>query len=132
MDPTQLVGTACSHQGQLVTFLAWAGGVMPVASIVTWFTARWNKLPPGMQTILHLIAGDLLHAIMGEPTAMTPVAGVSIVSVPTPTPAAPAVVAAPAAARGVPPVAAPTAVVTPVPQPAAIPAPPQAPVATPG
>jgi hypothetical protein len=69
MDPTNTVALVCAHQDTIVNALAWMGGVMPVASALAWATARWNKMPAGLQTMLQVAAGNLLHAALGEPQA---------------------------------------------------------------
>ena len=88
MDTASAVALACDHQSTIVHVLAWAGGTMPVASILAWATARWNKVPPGLQTIIQLVAGNFAHAVMGEPQPPQPVP--VPVPVPVPGPAEPA------------------------------------------
>lgn len=67
MDPSVGVTWICQHQDLVTAALVWLFGVIPVASILTWFTAFYNKLPPFMQTILHLAAGNILHAFADPP-----------------------------------------------------------------
>ncbi len=67
MDPSNVVAQACAHQDTLVHILAWAGGVMPVASALAWLTARWNSLPVWAQSLLQVFAGNFIHAVAGEP-----------------------------------------------------------------
>lgn len=87
MNTATALSLVCQHQSELSTFLESAGVVMPVASLVTWATARWRRIPPGLQTILQLLAGNLAHAILGEPLA--PVLS-STLPAATPDPAPPA------------------------------------------
>lgn len=125
MDPTTIIAAACAHQAMLMQLLAYAGGIMPVASVIAWFSARWQHTPPGTQAILQLFAGNLMHAFVGEPLApaAAPVGTVPVAStVPQPIALAPIVpppvVAAPAAASA-PTVTAPTPAPAPAPAPAA-------------
>lgn len=62
----------CSNQDLVKAILIWALGVMPGASALTWFNAKYKMLPPGAQTILHLIGGNLVHAIMNDPSPPPP------------------------------------------------------------
>lgn len=84
MDTAHAVALACDHQSTVAQVLMWAGGTMPVMSLVGWLTARWNKLPPGLQTIIQLSAGNFAHAVMGEPhpVAFSPDKAVAPVDVP--------------------------------------------------
>lgn len=67
MNPTDTVALVCANQDTLVQILAWAGGIMPAASVIAWATARWNALPGWAQRLLQVAAGNLLHAVAGEP-----------------------------------------------------------------
>lgn len=67
MDPASVVATACQHQDTLTHILAWAGGTMPAVSVIAWLTARFKTLPPWAQSLLQLVAGNILHAALGEP-----------------------------------------------------------------
>lgn len=71
MNPTQTISTLCQHQNEIVHILAWVGGISPIVSMVSWFTAKWGKLPPGTQAILQLASANVLHALLGEPTSNT-------------------------------------------------------------
>ena len=69
-DPSQAVSWVCDHQDLVTAALVWLLGVVPVASILTWFTNFYNKLPAPVQTILHLLAGNILHAFANPPPAV--------------------------------------------------------------
>ena len=67
MDPTDAVKAVCENQAAIVHYLAWAAGVMPVASALAWVTARWKGMPPALQRLLQVLAGDLVSAVLKEP-----------------------------------------------------------------
>lgn len=71
MNPADDVTWICQHQALVTTALVWLFGVVPVASLATWFTGFYNKLPAPLQTILHLAAGNILHAFADPPKGTT-------------------------------------------------------------
>jgi hypothetical protein len=88
MDATSVVATVCAHQDLLVQLLAVLGGSSLVVSPVAWLAARYGKLPVQTQAILQLVAGNLVHAFLGEPSPRPPASNVTVTVTPS-EPAAP-------------------------------------------
>lgn len=86
MNTNDAVALACAHQDQITHFLAWMGGIMPIASVLAWLTAKWNKMPAGAQALLQLAAGNLMHSLFGEPQPAPPAPVPAPAPVPVPAP----------------------------------------------
>jgi hypothetical protein len=63
MTPEQGLGWICQNQGIVLGALA----MIPIASALTWFTGLYNALPPWLQSVLHILAGNFLHAVADPP-----------------------------------------------------------------
>lgn len=71
VDPGQALDWVCQNEALVKPALIWAGGSL-FASAAAWLSARFALLPPGAQRFLQLLAGNLLHAALGEPTPPAP------------------------------------------------------------
>jgi hypothetical protein len=67
MNPSDSVTWVCQHQDLVTNALLWLFAVVPVASAVTWFQSTFDKLPPWLQAIIQVLAGNFLHAIKNPP-----------------------------------------------------------------
>lgn len=71
INPADAVSFVCTHQDTVVAILSWAMGIVPVASAVAWFNAKYDKLPPWASSLVQVLAMNFLHAAKGEPTKDT-------------------------------------------------------------
>ena len=67
MNPADGVSWICEHQAFVTSALVWLFGVVPIASIFTWFTGAYGKLPSWLQGVIQLAAGNIFHAFADPP-----------------------------------------------------------------
>ncbi len=69
MNPADDVTWICAHQALVTTALVWLFGIVPIASGITWFSGAFKKLPGPVQSIIQVLAGNILHAVADPPPA---------------------------------------------------------------